>query len=209
MRDFVDRTDAGRWLARKLEHLRGQDVVVLALPRGGVPVAVEVAQALTAPLDVVVVRKLGLPAQPEVAMGAIGEDGVGVLEHAMLAHVSDDELRDVQRSQQIALDMLVTELRHGRSPLDLTGKVAVIVDDGLATGATARVAVEVARSRGASRVVVAVPVAPAETTAAGLAADELVRVLTPHAFRAVGQFYANFAPTSTAEVVALLRPESP
>ncbi|SDC13864.1 putative phosphoribosyl transferase [Sanguibacter gelidistatuariae] len=204
MSGFVDRRDAGRQLARRLEHVRGPGVVVLGLPRGGVPVAVEVARALEAPLDVVVVRKLGFPAQPEVAIGAVGEGSVGVLEHATLAYVSDRELDEVQQSERAAVDALVARLRHGRAPLDLTGKVALVVDDGLATGATARVAVEVARARGAARVVVAVPVAPPEATAAGLAADELVQVLSPRTFRAVGQFYADFTPTSTDEVVELL-----
>lgn len=204
MSGFTDRRDAGRQLAHQLEHLRESDVVVLGLPRGGVPVAWEVAQALDAPLDVIIVRKLGLPSQPEVAMGAVGEGGVGVLEHAMLHHVSDRELDDVQRHEHASLDSLVAELRHGRTPVDLTGKVALLVDDGLATGATARAAVEVARSRGAGRVVVAVPVAPADTTAASLAADELVAVLVPDSFQAVGQFYEDFSATTTTEVIELL-----
>lgn len=204
MQGFTDRRDAGQQLARLVQHLRGRDVVVLGLPRGGVPVAREVARALDAPLDVIIVRKLGLPRQPEVAMGAIGEGAVGVLEHAMLSHVSDEELASTQRRERTALDALVAQLRHGRSPLDLTGRVALIVDDGLATGATARAAVEVARARGAVRVVVAAPVAPADTTAAALAADELVTVLLPTSFQAVGQFYADFTATSTTEVIDLL-----
>lgn len=204
MSGFTDRGDAGQQLARLVHHLRGDDVVVLGLPRGGVPVAWQVGRALDAPLDVIIVRKLGLPRQPEVAMGAIGEGAVGVLELAMLSGVSDAELDGVQRRERTALDALVAELRHGRSPLDLTGRVALIVDDGLATGATARAAVEVARARGAARVVVAVPVAPADTTASSLAADELVAVLLPAAFRAVGQFYEDFAATTTAEVIDLL-----
>ena len=204
MSGFTDRRDAGRQLAHLVEHLRGSDVVVLGLPRGGVPVAWEVAQALEAPLDVIIVRKLGLPRQPEVAMGAVGEGGVGVLEHAMLRHVSDRELSDVQRHERASLDSLVAELRHGRTPMDLTGQVALVVDDGLATGSTARAAVEVARARGARRVVVAVPVAPADATAASLAADELVTVLLPRTFQAVGQFYADFTATTTTEVIELL-----
>lgn len=204
MQGFTDRRDAGQQLARLVQHLRGRDVVVLGLPRGGVPVAREVARALDAPLDVIIVRKLGLPRQPEVAMGAIGEGAVGVLEHAMLSHVSDEELASTQRRERTALDALVAQLRLGRSPLDLTGRVALIVDDGLATGATARAAVEVARARGAVRVVVAAPVAPADTTAAALAADELVTVLLPTSFQAVGQFYADFTATSTTEVIDLL-----
>ena len=204
MSGFTDRRAAGRQLAHLVEHLRGSDVVVLGLARGGVPVAWEVAQALGAPLDVIIVRKLGLPNQPEVAMGALGEGGVGVLEHAMLRHVSDHELDAVQRHERASLTSLVAELRHGRTPLDLTGRVALVVDDGLATGATAQAAVEVARARGANRVVVAVPVAPADASAASLAADELVAALLPQTFQAVGQFYADFSPTTTTEVIELL-----
>ena len=204
MTGFTDRRDAGRQLARRLEHLRGSDVVVLGLPRGGVPVAWDVAQALGAPLDVIVVRKLGLPHQPEVAMGAVGEGGIGVLEHAMLSRVSDRELDEVQHRERAALESLVTELRRGRPPVDLTGRVALVVDDGLATGATARVAVDVARARGARRVVVAAPVAPADATATRLGADELVTVLCPAVFQAVGQFYTDFSPTTTTEVIDLL-----
>ena len=137
-------------------------------------------------------------------MGAVGEGSVGVLDLAMLAHVSDRELDAVQRAERTAVEVLVTRLRHGHTPLDLTGKVALVVDDGLATGATARVAVEAARTRGAARVVVAVPVAPPDATAATLAADELVQVLSPRDFRAVGQFYADFSPTTTDEVIELL-----
>ena len=204
MSGFTDRRAAGQQLARRVDALRSDDVVVLGLPRGGVPVAWEVARALGAPLDVIIVRKLGLPGQPEVAMGAIGEGAVGVLEPAMLSHVTDAELDDVQRRERVALDALVVELRRGRSPVDLTGTVALVVDDGLATGATARAAVEVARARGAARVVVAVPVAPSDASAASLGADALVTVLAPTSFAAVGQFYEDFTATTTAEVVGLL-----
>ena len=114
MSGFTDRRAAGQQLARRVDALRSDDVVVLGLPRGGVPVAWEVARALGAPLDVIIVRKLGLPGQPEVAMGAIGEGAVGVLEPAMLSHVTDAELDDVQRRERVALDALVVELRRGR-----------------------------------------------------------------------------------------------
>ena len=160
---FADRVDAGRRLARRLEYLRGQNVVVLGLPRGGVPVAFEVAEVLGAPLDVVVVRKLGVPFRPELAMGAIGEGGSRVLDAGVLAdtQVTEEELLTVERRERTRLDELVACFRRGRDRIDLTGRIAVIVDDGIATGSTARVACEVARQLGTARVVLAVPVGPA------------------------------------------------
>lgn len=206
MRGFADRVDAGRRLSALLEHLRGQDVVVLGIPRGGVPVAFEVARSLGAPLDVVVVRKLGVPWHPELAMGAIGEAGFRVLDRDLMrrAGVGDAELRVIEGRERSVLDTRVARLRRGRPPVDLTGRVAVVVDDGLATGATARVACEVARHLGAARVVLAVPVAPADTVHEVTEADEVVCVLTPARFWAVGNHYDDFSATSDEEVVALL-----
>ncbi|GAA2166023.1 putative phosphoribosyl transferase [Humibacillus xanthopallidus] len=203
---FEDRVDAGTRLARELETLRGQDVVVLGLPRGGVPVASVVAEALDAPLDVIVVRKLGVPFQPELAMGAIGEGGVRVLDRnlVMRARVTDEEIEDVERRERAVLDARVDRLRRGRPRVDLHGRVAVVVDDGIATGATARVACQVARRLGAARVVLAVPVAPAHTAAHLPEADDVVCVSAPEHFRAVGAHYVDFSPTSDDEVVALL-----
>jgi putative phosphoribosyl transferase len=203
---FADRADAGRQLAKRLEHLQGQDVVVLGLPRGGVPVAFPVAVALQAPLDVIVVRKLGLPYQPELAMGAIGEDGVRVLDRDLvqLAGVRADELRDVERREQSLLRSRVEQFRRGRPRVDLNGRVAVIVDDGLATGSTARAACLVARRLGAARVVLAVPVAPAEAAAHFQEADEVVSVSAPRRFVAVGLHYEDFSPTTDEEVIVLL-----
>ena len=203
---FADRVAAGRELAGLLEHLRGQDVVVLGLPRGGVPVAFEVAQSLDAPLDVIVVRKLGVPLQPELAMGAIGEGGARVLETTVLRHagISDEDLATVERGERAHLEARVARLRRGRPPVDLTGRTAVIVDDGIATGSTARVACEVARHLGAARVVVAVPVAPAETARGLPGADEVVCVRAPTQFMAVGHHYRDFSPTSDEEVIVLL-----
>jgi putative phosphoribosyl transferase len=203
---FADRAEAGRRLAARLGHLRGQDVVVLGIPRGGVPVAWEVARALRAPLDVVVVRKLGLPVQPELAMGAIGEGGYRLLDRSLIrrAGVTDLELRAVEERERQVLHARVRQLRRGREPVDLTGRVAVVVDDGLATGATARVACEVARHLGASRVVLGVPVAPAESLREISEADEIVCVETPAPFLAVGNHYRDFTPTDDAEIVALL-----
>ncbi|MEO5781572.1 MAG: phosphoribosyltransferase [Arthrobacter oryzae] len=203
---FEDRVDAGRRLGRRVAELRGQDVVVLGLPRGGVPVAYEVAAALDAPLDVIVVRKLGLPYQPELAMGAIGEGGARVLEDQVLAHsrVDGAELRAVEDHERAILESRVIRFRKGRSRLDLTGRIALIVDDGIATGSTARVACRIARQQGAARVILAVPVAPAETLAALTEPDEVVCLATPPQFTAVGYHYRDFSPTEDDEVVKLL-----
>jgi putative phosphoribosyl transferase len=203
---FADRVDAGRRLAERLKDLRGQDVVVLGLPRGGVPVAYEVAKALDAPLDVIVVRKLGVPFQPELAMGAIGERGVRVLQREVLAHshVTEAELSAVEARERAQLEARVSLLRKGRKGIDLKGRVAVVVDDGVATGSTARVACEVARRLGAARVVLAVPVAPADAVGQFTEADDVVCVETPRRFIAVGYHYENFSMTSDEDVIALL-----
>lgn len=203
---FADRADAGRQLARRLEHLRGEDVVVLGLPRGGVPVAFEVASALDAPLDVIVVRKLGIPAQPEVAMGAIGEGGVSLHDAATIARagVSDAEVVAIEARERAALDARVARLRRGRAPIDLAGRIAVVVDDGIATGSTAQVACVVARRLGAEQVVVAVPVAPTEHARSLPGADAVVCIAAPSPFRAVSSHYRDFTPTSDDEVAMLL-----
>lgn len=203
---FEDRVDAGRQLGRRLAELRGQDVVVLGLPRGGVPVAAEVAAALDAPLDLIVVRKLGLPYQPELAMGAIGEGGTRVLEERVLTHsrVSEQELKAVEERERSVLEDRVAQFRKGRPRQDLTGRIAVIVDDGIATGSTARVACRIGRKLGAARVILAVPVAPADTLAALTEPDEIVCLATPHHFAAVGYHYRDFSPTEDDEVVQLL-----
>ena len=209
---FRDRQDGGRHLADQLLHLeRDPDVVVVGLPRGGVPVAAEVATRLHAPLDVIVVRKLGGPSQPELGMGAIGEDDVRVVndEIVQMARVSTEQLATVERRERAELTRRADRFRRGRTRIPLAGKVVVIVDDGVATGSTAKAACDVARAEGAVRVVLAVPVAPADWTIrlAG-AADELLAVETPADFRAVGQFYADFDQTGDAEVVRLLEEAS-
>jgi putative phosphoribosyl transferase len=203
---FADRVEAGRQLAERLESLRGQDAVVLGLPRGGVPVAFEVATALDLPLDVIVVRKLGVPFQPELAMGAIGEGGVRFLNHDLIrrARVTADEVARVEERERAVLDDRVSRFRRGRERVDLHGRVAVIVDDGMATGATARVACEVARHLGAARVVLAVPVAAPETVREITEADEVVALSTPLGFYAVGAHYRDFSPTTDDEVADLL-----
>ena len=202
---FANRAEAGRQLAARLEYLRPSDPVVIGLPRGGVPVAFEVARALHAPLDVIVVRKLGVPIAPEVAMGAIGEDGVRVLNDDVLRQVgvSAAALSTVEERERAQLQARETLFRGGRQRVELKGRVVIIVDDGIATGATARVACQVARRLGARRVIVAVPVAPAGAELR-LGADELVCVLEPPQFWAVGAHYRDFSATTDAEVVALL-----
>ncbi len=204
---FKDRIDAGRQLAARLQHLAGRQLVVLGLPRGGVPVAAEVADALGAPLDIIVVRKLGAPFQPEFALGALGEDGVRVLnpEALGLAGVTPDELSATEQRERQEIERRALRYRGGRERRALDGRVAVIVDDGIATGSTARAACQVARALGAAWVVLAVPVAPKGWEARiGAAADEKISVATPPAFFAIGQFYEDFAQTSDAEVVAYL-----
>jgi putative phosphoribosyl transferase len=203
---FRDRADAGRRLGEHLLPLRSPDVVVLGLPRGGVPVAAQVATALGAPLDVIVVRKLGIPYQPEVAMGAIGEGGVRVLDEVLVARagVSSEEVDAVEQRERATLESRVERLRAGRERLDLTGRTAIIVDDGIATGATANAAALVARQLGAARVVIAVPVGGADAADRIAEADEVVCLLQPLGFQAVGSYYRDFGQTSEDEVAALL-----
>lgn len=208
---FEDRRDAGRRLGAQLAPLaqvRSQPgVVVVGLPRGGVPVAAEVATALDAPLDVILVRKLGAPQQPELAMGAIGEDDVRVINDRIVraARVTDDQLDAVERRERTELERRADHYRQGRTRVSLRGRTVVVVDDGVATGSTARAACEVARAEGADRVVLAVPVAPADwKTQLADAADELIAVATPADFVAVGHHYRDFAQTPDAEVIGLL-----
>lgn len=204
---FADRTDAGRRLARRLEYLRGKDVVVLGLPRGGVPVASEVAAALDAPLDLIMVRKLGVPQQPELAMGAIGEGGVRVLNEDVLrvVQVKPDDLAAVEEHQLRELERASRRFRGDRPPVSLSGKIAVVIDDGIATGATARAACQIARAHGAERVVLGVPVAPPETVQAlAEVADEVVCVEQPRWLSSIGQWYDDFRQTPDQQVIALL-----
>jgi len=204
---FRDRVDAGQQLAARLQHLAGQDLVVLGLPRGGVPVAAEVARALGAPLDIIVVRKLGAPFQPEFALGALGEDGVRVMNPEALGYAvaTPGELSATEQRERQEITRRALRYRGGRKRRGLDGRVAVIVDDGIATGSTARAACQVARALGAERVILAVPVAPEGWEARiGDDADEKVSVATPAAFFAIGQFYDDFSQTTDAEVAACL-----
>lgn len=205
---FADRAEAGRKLAARLDHLQAVDPVVVGLPRGGVPVAAAVARAIDAPLDVIMVRKLGVPSQPEVAMGAVGEGGVRVLdaETVRLARVDASQLSAVEAAERAELERRSARFAIGRTRLDLADRVVVVVDDGIATGSTARAACQVVRAQGAARVVLAVPVAPPGwiLRMAG-AADEYVCCATPDPFLAVGRFYADFTQTGDDEVVRCLR----
>jgi predicted phosphoribosyltransferase len=205
---FRDRREAGRVLAEGLRNYTDRDdVIVLGLPRGGLPVAYEVARALGAPLDVFIVRKLGVPGFEELAMGAIASGGARVLNEHVLAQLddSDEALARATETETRELERRETEYRGGHPAPELRGKTVILVDDGLATGATMRAAVMALRERGIARCVVAVPVA-APDTCAELAeeVDELVCAMTPAGFHAVGQFYENFLQTTDSEVRELL-----
>ncbi|WP_405999614.1 phosphoribosyltransferase family protein [Streptomyces sp. NBC_00829] len=204
---FTDRTDAGRQLAGALRHVQGEQPVVLGLPRGGVPVAFEVARALGAPLDVIVVRKLGVPYHRELGFGAIGEGGVRVISEDIvrLSRAGQKELAGVERAEEAELARQAKRFRADRTRLSLAGRTVILVDDGIATGATASAACQVVRAQGAGRVVLAVPVAPPDAVEWLRAeADEVVCLSTPRAFRAVGEWYADFSQTPDEEVTSLL-----
>ncbi|MFL6179802.1 MAG: phosphoribosyltransferase family protein [Actinomycetes bacterium] len=211
-RRFRDRRDAGQKLARVLQPLVDRDVIVLGLPRGGVRVAAEVARVLQAPLDVIVVRKIGVPWQSELAMGAVGEDGVRVLNSDVVrqARVAERELADISAREMHEVETRAAQYRGRRARVPLEGRTVVIVDDGIATGATARAACQVARGHGASRILLAVPVAPVGWTRdfEGIA-DECVAVETPRNFIAVGAHYTNFDSTSDDEVESCLVKQPP
>ena len=205
---FRDRTEAGRLLAEKLrEYANRSDVVVLALPRGGVPVAFEVARALNAPLDVFVVRKLGVPGHEELAMGAIASGGVRVLNEDVLRAlgisrgvvdlVAEREQRELQRRER--------EYRDGRAPIDIRDRTVILVDDGLATGSSMRVAAIALKQKDPAKIIVAVPVGAPETCAQFESeVDKVVCAAAPEPFRAVGEWYRDFSQTSDEEVRDLL-----
>ena len=204
---YEDRRHGGRLLGERLVGLRPAHPVVLGLPRGGVPVADEVAKALDAPLDVIVVRKLGVPFQPELGMGAVGEDGARVVNRELIeaAHVSESELEMVVARERAAVEARVARYRSDRPSVPLAGRTVIIVDDGIATGGTARAAVQVARARGAARVIVAVPVAaPESVRELERLADEVIALQTPRYFSAVGGWYQRFGQTSDDEVIRIL-----
>jgi putative phosphoribosyl transferase len=200
--------DAGRHLTVRLRRHAGQDVVVLGVPRGGIPVAAEVARALRAPLDVIAVRKLGAPLRPELVIGAIGEGGVCSTNpgKVSLAGMTADDLAEAKRQGRAAFDRTQRVYHDADRRLSLRWRTAVVVDDGIATGATARVACDVARARGAATVVLAVPVAPQDALVElGDHADEIVCLETPAPFFFVARWYANFTRVLDDEALDLLR----
>ena len=205
---FADRHEAGRALAERVAHYAGRtDVVVLALPRGGVPVAYEVARRLGAPLDVFVVRKLGTPGQEELALGAIASGGIRVLndELVRMLGVSPAMLDTIAHHAQVELERQERQFRGDRPPLDVRGRVVILVDDGLATGASMRAATAALRGLHPSRIVVAVPVAAGETCEMFRhEVDEVVCAEMPEPFYAVGAWYENFSQTTDEEVRDLL-----
>jgi putative phosphoribosyl transferase len=225
---FKDRVDAGRQLAARVSAKLGnggpqptqsaqpgqasptagtEPPVVLGLPRGGVPVAAEVARAVGGELDVLVVRKVGVPWQPELALGAVGEDGVRVLneEIAAACGLTEAQLDELSRRARAEVEERLRQLRAGRPAVPLTGRTAIVVDDGVATGATMRAAVDVVRAHGAARVIVAVPVAAADAMDALRATvDDFVAVLAPVDLGGVGLWYRDFTQTTDAEVASLL-----
>ncbi len=205
---FGDRVEAGRALAERLwEYAGRRDLVVLGLPRGGVPVAAEVAQRLNAPLDIWLVRKLGVPGHPEFAMGAIAGAGVVEIDEALVRElqIAPHAVREVVRSERAELERRERAYRRGQPPPYLEGKTVIVVDDGMATGSTMRAVVTSLRNFKPARIVVAVPVASGEACQdLGAHADECVCVACPDPFRAVGSFYGNFGATSDEEVLESL-----
>ena len=205
---YRDRRHAGVELARHLADVKGQDVVVLALPRGGVPVAFEVARALDAPLDVFVVRKLGLPGHPEFAMGALASGGVRVLndEVVRLYRIPEQAVDAIAKDERIELERRERAYRSQRPALDVRGRTVVLIDDGLATGSTMKAAVEAVRALSPARIIVAVPVGSPDTCREFAAiADDIICARAPEHFAAVGQWYDDFRQTTDEEVRELLQ----
>jgi len=205
--EFLDRADAGRRLASQLTPLAGSSPIVIALPRGGVPVAYEIARALHAPLEILAVRKIGAPTNPEFAVGALAEDGTQVVNVAVTRRIgmTPEMLAETVAREVAELARRVERYRDGRQPLDVRGRTVIVVDDGIATGLTDLAAVRALRTRGAGRIVVAVPVGPADSVAmVGEEADEIVCHTVPRELVGVGRWYRDFSPVSDEEVVALL-----
>ena len=204
---FLDRHDAGRQLAQPLLRYRDQNPIVLALPRGGVVVGYEVARALDCPLDVIVARKLGAPDQPELGIGAIAPGGVRVLDDYIIGAlgISSEEIEQIATREGAEIERRLHRFRGDRPPPDLHDHTAIVVDDGLATGVTARAAIESVRGERPRRLVLAAPVCAAETARSFAAlVDDMVCLHAPRDFRAVGLWYSDFDQTSDEEVVALL-----
>lgn len=208
MRRFADRAEAGRFLAAELEQYRDRDnVVVLALPRGGVPLGYEISRALHAPLDIFLVRKLGFPGHEEFALGAIASGGVRVLNPSALklGRISESQIDAIARTEERELERRAAAYRGDRPPLELRGRIAILVDDGLATGSTMRAAVSALRQLEPARIVVAVPVGSSDACELlSREADEVVCAFIPEPFRAVGEWYRDFSQTSDEEVKEIL-----
>jgi len=205
---FQDRFEAGRVLGSRLSQFAHRnDVIVLGLPRGGIPVAFEVARGLNSPLDVFVVRKLGVPGQEELAMGAIASSGIRVVNRTVVDSlgITNDDIEKAAAEQQPELERREEEYRNGRPMLDVHEQTAILIDDGLATGSSMRVAAVALRKRGPARIVIAVPVAaPSTCEELESEADQVVCAVTPESFQAVGQWYRDFRQTSDEEVRELL-----
>lgn len=205
---FSDRSEAGRLLSERLMDYAGRtDVVVFALPRGGVPVAFEVAKALHTPLDVFLVRKLGVPGNPELAMGAIASGNVRVLNEEVIAAlgISSEVVETVTAQEQMELERREKLYRGAYEPSEISGKIVILVDDGIATGSTMRSAIRAARAQDPDRLIVAVPTIAADTFhRLQLEVDKLVTLMAPESFYAVGQWYEDFAQTTDEEVTDLL-----
>lgn len=205
---FQDRIEAGRILARKLSHLKhNESLIVLGLPRGGVPVAYEVAMELDAPLDVYVIRKLGVPEQPELALGAIAPGGIRVLNERVvdMLNIQPGVIDRVAKSEQKELERRLVAYRGEAQEIDVSDKHVLLVDDGLATGATMSAAVRAAKQAGAARIVIAVPVSAPDTALwLGKEVDEIVCAETPEPFYGVGQWYSDFSQTTDQEVKDIL-----
>lgn len=207
-RYFSDRSEAGRRLAQRLLKYKGKDAVVLAIPRGGVVVAVEVASALEAPLDVVIPRKIGAPENPELAIGAVGPGGEVVINEAVRSElgVPDSYIAAEVQRQLAEIDRRERLYLGDRQPFPIEGKIAILVDDGLATGYTAIAAARSVRARNPQKIALAVPVAPPDTCERlSKEVDEIICLETPELFFAVGQFYADFTQVSDVEVVEILK----
>ncbi|MDC4227287.1 MAG: phosphoribosyltransferase [Candidatus Manganitrophus sp.] len=204
---FKDRVEAGRRLAERLQEFRDENPIVLALPRGGVPVGYEVARALGAPLDVIIARKLGAPGQPELGIGAIAPGGVRVLnkEAVEMLGLREAEIEAIAAEEERELDRRLRRFRVDRPAPELRGRTVILVDDGLATGVTAKAAIRAIRKEGPRRIIFAVPVCAADTARAlSDEVDELVCLDAPPYFGAVGLWYRNFEQTSDEEVLDLL-----
>lgn len=204
---FQDREDAGRQLGEALKKYRDKDTVVLGIPRGGVVIAAEAAKALGAPLDVIIPRKLGAPHNPEVAIGAVTQDGTIITDEIMVRRLglSDAQIDSLAEEVLEEIQRRVQTYRNGKTGLDLEGKTVIVADDGIATGFTVQAALESVRNAGSKKLVLAVPVAPAETISfLREKVDDLICLHAPEIFYAVGQFYRDFDQTSDREVIELL-----